>query len=364
MNTRSIISLPLVFILTCVSLAFSAEKSVTPNLPDWVKPEEEPWISQKSSYATATYIILRPKALTTLEELQKLNPDLPKALPNLATLLPNARVSPKFKNFYDEKIRRFKAGSPLSDHDFFDCATMLEFGKEEHKVLLWQSDMDVDTDGSDPLRFKTLEQYGAAFTSHSFMPVLSYGWAKDTSDSNPILVRNDANAKSLRRLQKVLNDAAANAEEQKLLKKINALFETQIDQYGAHRSDLAARAFPLAELDPFIVVPESWKNLKTDPVMPGTLAAVVVKDVIYPCIVADTGDSHKTGEASLKIAKTVNPAASGSNRALTALGATYIVFPHAARVSGRVDYKIVRERVIALMTETFEAPGPEHVHAW
>jgi hypothetical protein len=223
--------------------------------------------------------------------------------------------------------------------------------------------MDVDTDGSDPLRFKTLEQYNGAYTSHSFMPVLSYGWPKDTGDPNPILKRNDANAKSLRRLQKVLNDAAANAEEVKLLKKINALFESQIDQYGAHRADLASRAFPLAELDPFIVIPESWKTLKSEPIVPGTLAAVIVKDVIYPCFVADTGDSYKTGEASLKIAKTVNPLASGTNRALDALGATYIVFPHAAKISGRVDYKVVSEKVAALMADTFSTPA-DRVHVW
>ena len=366
MNTSRSIFLRWLFALVlCGNLpAPAADKSVTSSLPDWVKPEEEAWISQRSGYATATYFIMRPMALTTLEELQKLNPDLPKALPNLATLLPGAKVSPKFKAFYDEKIRRFKAGDPLSDHDFFDCATMLELGKEGHRVLLWQSDMDVDTDGSDPLRFKTIEQYGSAYISHSFMPVLSYGWAKDTSDPNPILTHNEANAKSLHRLQKVLNDATTNAEEVRLLKKINALFESQIDKCGAHRSDLVSRAFPLAELDPFIVVPESWKNFRSEPVVPGTLAAVVVKDVIYPCIVADTGDSYKTGEASLKIARTVNPNASGTNRALDALGATYIVFPHAPKVSGRVDYKSVREKVIALITETFGAPAAEHVHAW
>jgi hypothetical protein len=136
-------------------------------------------------------------------------------------------------------------------------------------------------------------------------------------------------------------------------KVVSALKDTAEDC-----ADLDRRVSPLAEYDPFIVVPVSWKDVPS-----GTLAAVVVGSRIYPCIVGDKGSAYKTGEASLKIANEISSKASGSEAALSTLGATYIVFP-GSKVEGCPNYQKITEEVMALMLKTFDAADESKYRKW
>jgi len=62
----------------------------------------------------------------------------------------------------------------------------------------------------------------------------------------------------------------------------------------------------------------------------GDYAAVIYKDKIYPAILGDAGPSSKTGEASLRLAKELNPKANGKTRAVSDLSVTYLFFPKSA----------------------------------
>ena len=80
----------------------------------------------------------------------------------------------------------------------------------------------------------------------------------------------------------------------------------------------------IASLDPFIVIPQTWLDPQ---VGPGDFVAVVHAGKVYPCIIADTGPTTKAGEASQRLAKALNPKASGRVSAVTTPSVTYIVFP-------------------------------------
>ena len=56
-------------------------------------------------------------------------------------------------------------------------------------------------------------------------------------------------------------------------------------------------------------------------------AVVVHGDKLYPAIVSDGGPTFKVGEASLRMAKQINPRASSYSRPESDLVVTYLVFP-------------------------------------
>jgi hypothetical protein len=143
-------------------------------LPEWVEGTSEPLPLKKS--ATPAYLqvqktvsVIRPEPLRKIEALEKLNPGLSSALPQLTELLRTAEVSPKFKSFYDAKISALADGESMSTDDYFDCATVLHLiaPTTGRKAVLFQSDMDVDTDGTDPVRLARLQDYDDARISIS-----------------------------------------------------------------------------------------------------------------------------------------------------------------------------------------------------
>jgi len=84
----------------------------------------------------------------------------------------------------------------------------------------------------------------------------------------------------------------------------------------------------IAEYDPFIVIPMNLLS-SSDPFAPkvGDYAVVIHGEKLLPAIVGDGGPTFKVGEASLRIAKEVNPKSTVNNRPESSLKVTYLVFP-------------------------------------
>ena len=117
-----------------------------------------------------------PAPNKSIEELAKVNPELPRLFPGLAALLTPESVSPFFKDLYDTKLRMLRENlgrldQLLSRHNFYDCQTVLQLRHPEthRRAVLLQADMDVDADGSDSDRLPA-----GSGTSPSFKPFTSY----------------------------------------------------------------------------------------------------------------------------------------------------------------------------------------------
>ena len=130
-----------------------------------------------------------PEPNKTIEELAKVNPELPRLLPGLAAMLTPDSVSPFFAELYDTKLRRFRANLTrldqlLSRHNYYDCQTVLRLKHPEtkRKAVLLQAEMDVDADGSDSDRLPE-----GSGVSPNFQPFTSYRWAKKTTNPNAYL---------------------------------------------------------------------------------------------------------------------------------------------------------------------------------
>ncbi|HWB60004.1 MAG TPA: hypothetical protein VG733_10960, partial [Chthoniobacteraceae bacterium] len=123
-----------------------------------------------SSYTLNLELKVRvPKPNTDLAELQKLNKNLPKALPWLEAALPKAKVSPFYDDFYRLKVNSLTRDLPrleqlISRQHFFDCETALEFeSASKRHALLIQAAMEVDTDGSDSDRVPVVDSNSSTF---------------------------------------------------------------------------------------------------------------------------------------------------------------------------------------------------------
>ena len=113
-----------------------------------------------------------PTPNSTIEDLAKVSPELPRLLPGLAAMVTPESVSPFFKELYDTKVKNLKEDlvrldQLLSRHNFYDCQTVLQLRHPETKrrAVLLQADMDVDADGSDsdrlPGRLRDIDQFQA-----------------------------------------------------------------------------------------------------------------------------------------------------------------------------------------------------------
>ena len=266
-----------------------------------------------------------PKASQTMTELTSVNEHLEKMLPGLKSMLTTAEVSPFYHQLYENKTRLMQQNVTrldklLSVHNLYDTQTILELEDEatEQKVLLVQSDMDVVSDGSDGDRWPFLDNYISM--SSSYQPFTSYGWAKQTTKPNPLLKRweDELKVKSERFKVKGLS-----IEENRSLR-------SSITRLEGGVKDMKARSYLIAEADPFIVMSlvffDRIKESEYAPVV-GDYAAVIHGDKIYPAIFGDYGPSYKMGEASLRIAKQLNPKASPYSRPESDLEVTYLVFP-------------------------------------
>lgn len=125
------------------------------------------------------------------------------------------------------------------------------------------------------------------------------------------------------------------------------------------------RRYVVATLDPFVVLPNSWLSGGGDWIpAAGNYEAVIHRDTIYPAILGDTGPESIVGEASLKMAQTLNPAASGRVRAVNELAVSYLVFPGTRAPAAAPDPALWRDEVNRLLGELVGFTPAESLHTW
>ena len=130
---------------------------------------------------------------------------------------------------------------------------------------------------------------------------------------------------------------------------------------------MKARSFLVAEHDPFIVIPVHLLTATNDPYAPriGDFAVVIHGQKLYPAIVGDGGPTYKVGEASLRLAKEINPKATPYSRPESDLKVTYLVFPD-SRDQERTapDYEKWKKRCEELLGEIGGIAPGYALHSW
>ena len=280
------------------------------------------------------------------DELLHANPLLKKTLAQYDALMQHAVVSRWFHSLYLHKqnnIRKSmtKLSQPLDRHNFYDTDTILEItAPASQRRALWiQADMDVVSDGSDGDRMPTMPE--EIRKSDYYQPTTSYRWKKRTSTPNPLLARWEAKLAKLQKEKPRNNSAIDNAQR--------VIW------------DLKKYSYLLAQWDPFIVIPLTLKEGRNDSFrpQPGDYVAVIVGKRVFPAIVGDYGPRHKTGEASLRLAKLINPKSGVYSRPISSLEASYIIFPKTAEAEpGPIDYERLNARCKELLDE-LGGLGPE-----
>src|SRR5205814_1133133 len=250
-----------------------------------------------------------PTPNSTIEDLAKVSPELPRLLPGLGAMITPESVSPFFKELYDTKLRNLKENlvrldQLLSRHNFYDCQTVLNLRNPESKrrAVLLQADMDVDADGSDSDRMPA-----GSGQSANFKPVTSFHWPKKSQIPNPYIGPAE---ERLKRYESELAVKTTAADRKKELKGAMAAVRDEIET-------LKKYSFLIGATDPYIVLPAGLG--KADGGKIGDYAVVAFGEVIYPAIVGDIGPSDKAGEASLRIAKEINANATPNNRPVSDL---------------------------------------------
>ena len=316
----------------------------------------------KGSY-TATYELKLklPAPAKTIEDLEKTSPELSKILPAFPTMLEKAEVSPWFNTLYDNKAGRIRRDANalnelLTKHNVYDCETILNMRTESgRRVFFMQAEMDVVSDGSDGDRLATMPD--AIVNSSYYQPYTSYGWPKQTKIPNPMIAGFEGRIAAG---TKELNAAGTTADRKKWLRDRIAMLKRGI-------SDLKARSYLIAEYDPFIVIPVNLLTARNDPYAPkvGDYAVVIYGKKVYPCIVGDGGPTFKVGEASLRMAKELNPNATPYNRPVSDLKVSYVVFPGSREAkAGPPDYKVWKEKCAELLGEIGGLGAGYELHEW
>jgi len=293
-----------------------------------------------------------PTPNKSIEELAKVTPKLPELLPGLTSMLGAEPVSPLFGQLYETKIRMLRENLvrldlELSRHNFFDCQTILQLQHPQthRKALLLQADMDVDADGSDSDRMPI--GIGAPT---NFKPFTSYHWQKKTPAPNPYL---PATEDRLKHAQDELGLATTTPERKRDLRN-------SITQLRAEVGSLEKFSFLIGATDPYIVIPGAFAHAHEGGKV-GDYVLVIFENTIYPAIVGDIGPNDKVGEASLRIAKEINPAATPYNRPVSDLKVTYLIFPGTAEAAfGPPDLDKVQARCQQLVDEIGGASAPLH----
>jgi len=304
-----------------------------------------------------------PKANQTLDELARINKNLPAILPGLEVMLQAAKVSGFYHKLYENKTNRVqndltRLSKILDRHNFYDTETILELTHPatQRRALLVQSEMDVVADGSDGDRMPTLDEY--IYLSDYYQPFTSYAWAKTTKNPNPLL------AKWEDRLQKAQDEYAKKG----LSASRNRELKVMIDQLKLEVADFKVRSSLIADKDPFIVISLLFRGYadqnKFTPQI-GDYAAVIHEGKIYPAICGDYGPSFKMGEASLRMAKTINPKATPYIRPESDLKVTYLIFPGTAeKERSAPDLVKWREKCLALLGEVGGVGAGFELHTW
>jgi hypothetical protein len=316
------------------------------------------------SYKAEFQLSIRvPKANQTLDELSRINKNLPAILPGLDVMLPAAKVSGFYHKLYENKTNRVqneltRLSKILDRHNFYDTETILELTHPttQRRALLIQSEMDVVADGSDGDRMPTLDEY--IYLSDYYQPFTSYAWAKTTKNPNPLL------AKWEDRLEKAQDEFAKKG----LSSSRNRDLKVMIDQLKLEVADFKVRSSLIADKDPFIVISLLFRGYadqnKFTPQI-GDYAAVIHEGKIYPAICGDYGPSFKMGEASLRMAKTINPKATPYIRPESDLKVTYLVFPGTAeKERSAPDLVKWREKCLALLGEVGGVGAGFELHTW
>ncbi|MGI8602919.1 MAG: glycoside hydrolase family 75 protein [Verrucomicrobiales bacterium] len=302
-----------------------------------------------------------PKPNSTLDDLARLNADLPKALPGLAAMLPRANVSGFYHELYQRKQKLveqnlLRLDKLLTRHNFFDCETVLEMRHPEsgQRVLLIQGEMDVVSDGSDGDRMSDFDDYIAK--SDHFQPTTSYAWPKQTPNPNPLMARFESRATELKKKLA----AASNAQKKEI--------QAGIAHCQAVIRDLGARSFLIAQEDPFVVIPTSMKRyVGVEEYAPqiGDYAVVAHGSRLLPAIVGDYGPGHITGEGSLRIAKEINERATPFARPESDLEVSYFIFPGSAeKPFAAPDYDKWHQRCAELLARIGGVGEGYRLHKW
>ncbi|MBV8216202.1 MAG: hypothetical protein JOZ08_23530 [Verrucomicrobia bacterium] len=293
-----------------------------------------------------------PKAAQTIAELSEPDASLPTVLPGLAAMLPTSKVSDFYYGLYQLKVESLgrelgRLEQLLSKHNFFDCNTILELTHpaSARKVLLIQSDMDVNADGSDSDR--TLDVDGS---SANFQPYTSYRWPKRTDQPSEFL--SDSQAK-LKQAESELSLKATSPDRKKVLHE-------QIESLQREIGDLKHFSFLVSKADPFVVLPGFILRQANHAFLPklGDYVVVIYGDKLYPALLGDVGPSYKIGEGSLRLATQLDPRANAYNRPASNLNVTYLVFPATADPTpGPPDLKKMRDRCETLLSEIGGSSG-------
>lgn len=313
---------------------------------------------QKSAYTSEHVLTVRvPRAASTIEELQVASPALGSLLPGLASLVEDATVSDFFETLYRNKTTRLKEnsaklGSLLTAHNFFDCQTMLNLTSASgRKVFLLQGDMDVVSDGSDGDRLPVMAD--DIVNSTHYQPTTSYGWAKVGDTPNPLIKGYE---RRLAVANRELQDRSVDADRKSWVRsRIKSVLKPGIEE-------MKRRSFLIAEYDPFIVIPMNIILDRHDLNGPrvgdkwgpkvGDYAVVLHEGILYPAIVGDAGPTFKVGEASLRMARQIDPKSSPYWRPVSDLTVTYICFPGTAQKPHRPpDYDDFHSRCRELLEE-------------
>lgn len=281
--------------------------------------------STPASYALELQVKVKvPKPHKQLSELARLNESLPAILPALPALLETAKISPHFDNLYRLKVATLqqdlhRLDNLLSRHNFYDCETFLELQHPEtrRRVLLIQSDMDVDGDGSDSDRVPEVDG-----SSATFQPFTSYRWPKKTGTQNSFIPPREAKLKSY---DQELAAAGITPARTRELKEAQARLRSEI-------AEMKKYSYLVAATDPYVVLPGSMFGTAKTPYSPmiGDYCAVVFGNVLYPAVVGDAGPTYKAGECSLRLCRQISPQAALNNRPIADLKVTYLVFPGTA----------------------------------
>ncbi len=301
--------------------------------------------SKPQSYVVQVGLELFQPHAADGRELLHANPKLPQVLARYDDLMSTAKVSPWFHALYRHKQNRIRKNASqveklLDRHNFYDTDTMLEISSPSTgRKLLWlQADMDVVSDGSDGDRLPEMPE--KIRKSDYYQPSTSYRWKKRSKTVNPLLPGWQERLKKLQQ-SKGSKDAIEHAKRT--------------------IADLKTYSFLLAEYDPFIVAPLVFKEGPDRGFSPsaGDYAVVIVGDRVFPAIVGDFGPNFKTGEASLRLCKLVNPKAQIYARPVSDLGVSYLYFPGSKEaVNGPIDYERLHSRCLELLAE-FGGLGPE-----
>ncbi len=275
------------------------------------------------SYTVSFQVTLRaPKPAATLDDMTALNPHLPKALTAFPLLMQTAKVSGFFHYLYEVKQKDIqmditRLDKILSRYNYYDLETVLELEhpQTKQKALLIQGEMDVVSDGADGDRQPTLDE--AIIKSAFFQATTSYSWPKQTKTPNPLLARTETHL----------------AEAKEKAKGGSKADKARAESLARTVAEMKSKSYLIASEDPFIVIPLSMKSYQGfNAYAPGLgdYVVVIYQDKLLPAIIGDYGPREKMGEASLRIAKELNPKATSNARPVDDLKISYLIFPNSA----------------------------------